>query len=207
MQLPVWFEQPDFTIWYHINSLWRSPLLDVVMPYLRNQFFWAPLYLFLLVFVLYNFGIKGLAWCAGFLLCFALGDFISASLIKPFVQRMRPCNDPRLAAYAQLIVPRSTGYSFPSSHAANHFAMGTFMAITFWKRGKIWAVLSIFWAVLVSYAQVYTGVHFPFDVLAGGLLGAGIGVFVAWLYHKRFTLGARLQPAAPPVTEEAAMHK
>ncbi len=188
MQLPVWFEKPDFRIWYYINCVWRSPFLDAVMPFIRNQFFWAPLYLFLLVFILYNFGVRGLAWCAGFLLCFALGDFISASLIKPFVQRTRPCNDPRLASLVQLIVPRSSGYSFPSSHAANHFAMGTYMILTLGRRIKrIWPI-PLLWALAIAYAQVYVGVHFPFDVLFGGALGIAIGVFLAWLYHRRFTL-------------------
>ena len=187
-QLPEWFEQPDFKIWFYLNCLWRSPFLDTVMPFIRNQYFWAPLYLFLLVFIPYNFGWRGLAWCAGFLLCFALGDSISASVIKPLVQRTRPCNDPRLANIAQLIVPRSTGYSFPSSHAANHFAMGTFMTLTLARRiKKIWPI-PLLWALTIAYAQVYVGVHFPFDVLFGGLLGIAVGSFLAWLYHRRFTL-------------------
>ena len=155
---------------------------------LRNQFFWAPLYLFLLIFLVYNYGWRGLVWCAGFLLCFALGDLISASVIKPLVHRSRPCNDPRLRDFVQLIVPRSYGYSFPSSHAANHFALGTYMALTFHRRlKKIWPI-PILWALAVGYAQVYVGVHFPFDVLFGGLLGVAIGFVVAKIYHLYFTL-------------------
>lgn len=193
-QLHDWFVTTDFRIWYYINCLWRSDFLDTVMPFVRNQFFWAPLYLFLLILMVYNFGWRGLVWCAGFLLCFALGDFISASIIKPLVHRTRPCNDPRLAELVQLIVPRSYGYSFPSSHAANHFALGTFMAVTLRRRVKgIWPV-PMLWALLVGYAQVYVGVHFPFDVLCGSLLGIAIGLFVAWLYHLRFHLAAHPHP-------------
>lgn len=191
LQLPDWFEQTDFRIWYYLNGLWRNDFLDAVMPFIRNQYTWAPLYLFLLVFIVYNYGAKGLAWCVAFLLCFAFGDFISASLIKPFVQRMRPCTDPRLKDIVQLIVPRSTGYSFPSSHATNHFAMGTFMAITLNRRMKgIWPI-PMLWALAVGYAQIYVGVHFPFDVLCGAILGVFIGFFIAKAYHRYFTLAIK----------------
>lgn len=183
-----WFVSTDFKIWYYLHYLWRSDFLDMVVPFIRNQYFWAPLYLFLLVFILYNYGAKGLAWCVAFLLCFAFADFISASIIKPFVHRTRPCNDPRLADFLHLIVPRSSGYSFPSSHAANHFAMGTFMATTLNRRFKgIWP-LPLLWALAVGYAQVYVGVHFPFDVLVGSLLGVVIGLLISRLYHRYFTL-------------------
>jgi undecaprenyl-diphosphatase len=40
----------------------------------------------------------------------------------------------------------------------------------------------------VGYAQIYVGVHFPLDVAAGALLGILIGAFVAWLYHRRWSL-------------------
>jgi len=191
-QLHQWIVSTDFKVWYHINCLWRSDFLDTIMPYLRNQYLWVPLYLFFLVFMVYNYGWRGLAWCAGFLLCFAFADFISASMIKPFVHRTRPCNDPRLVNMVYLIVPRSSGLSFPSSHAANHFAMGTYIAITLHRVLKwIWPI-PLLWAVAISYAQIYVGVHFPLDVLCGGALGALIGWLVSCLYHIRFTLARNI---------------
>lgn len=186
--LHQWFVQTDFRLWYYLHHAWRADWLDTLMPFVRNQYFWAPLYLFLLVFMAVNFRKRGWLWCLGFILCFALADYISASIIKPWLHRTRPCNDPRLAHLLQLIVPRSYGYSFPSSHAANHFAMGTYSAVTLHRcvRG-IW-IPFILWALLIAYAQVYVGVHFPFDVLFGGLLGTAIGLFVAKFYHHRFRL-------------------
>jgi undecaprenyl-diphosphatase len=44
------------------------------------------------------------------------------------------------------------------------------------------------WALAVGYAQVYVGVHFPFDVVAGAALGTAIGMFVAALYHRKWSL-------------------
>ena len=64
--------------------------------------------------------------------------------------------------------------SFTSSHACNHFAMACFVFFTLRQTGKWWIAIFI-WAFLVSYAQVYVGVHYPVDVLGGALLGSLIG--------------------------------
>jgi undecaprenyl-diphosphatase len=37
----------------------------------------------------------------------------------------------------------------------------------------------LLWAAFIALAQVYVGVHYPGDVLVGGLLGAWIGWIVA----------------------------
>lgn len=172
----------DYTAWYYLNTVWNNPVLDAIIPYLRNPWTWAPLYLFLLVFMLMNFGRRGFIWCLFFLLTFALADFISASLVKPLFQRVRPCNNPYLAQVVHIIVPCGSGYSFPSSHASNHFALGVFGAISLEGRIKrIWW-WTMLWAFSVAYAQVYVGVHFPLDVLCGGLLGSSIGIFTGRLF-------------------------
>lgn len=181
-------ESLDFQLWYFLHAQWRSGFLDAVMPYVRNQFTWAPLYLFVLVFMPWNFGVRGWIWLLGFLLCFAFGDSISGALIKPLAQRVRPCNDPRFAELVQLIVPRSSGWSFPSSHATNHFALGTFAAVTLHGRLSWFWPIPMLWALAVGYAQVYVGVHFPFDVVAGAALGSLIGLIVAMIYNRRWLL-------------------
>jgi len=85
-------------------------------------------------------------------------------------------------------VPRSSGYSFPSTHAANHFSLGIFSAVTLGQRHRwVWAA-AIGWAVLVSYGQVYVGVHFPMDIFCGGLLGTGIGLFTGKAYNRKYQL-------------------
>lgn len=96
--------------------------------------------------------------------------------------RLRPCNNPYLQDIVHLVVHCGSGYSFPSSHATNHFALGIFSAYTI-KKKWVW-VAGIAWAVLVAYSQIYVGVHFPGDVLVGGILGIIIGILVGKLYLK-----------------------
>jgi undecaprenyl-diphosphatase len=186
--LHAWLLSLDFELWHYLHLLWRHPLLDAVMPFVRNQFTWAPLYLFLLIFMPWNFGRRGWLWCLGFLLCFAVADSVCGSLVKPWVQRVRPCNDPRFAGMVHLLVPRSSGWSFPSNHAANHFALGTFMAVTLHGRLRWFWPFPITWAFLVAYAQVYVGVHWPGDVIVGGIFGAAVGLLLGRLFSWRWSL-------------------
>lgn len=174
----------DYTIWYYINVLWRNPFLDLLVPFIRNQWTWAPLYVFLLSYLLMNHKKNGALWCVFFLLTFAISDQISAHFLKEFFQRTRPCFDTHFANICKLIVPCGGGYSFPSSHAANHFSLAVFTAITLENKRKwIWTV-AIFWAAIVCYAQVYVGVHFPLDVTFGALVGILVGKFTGRLFTR-----------------------
>jgi len=178
----------DYTVWYYLNTVWHNAFLDTVIPYFRNQWTWVPLYLFLLVFMLQNFKRTGIIWCLFFLGTFAISDQLSAHVLKEIFVRIRPCNDPNLAGMVHNIVPCGSGYSFPSSHAANHFSLATFMSLTLKRFGKWISWFSFLWAALVAYAQVYVGVHFPLDVFCGGLLGIAVGIFTARIFHFKFQL-------------------
>jgi hypothetical protein len=57
----------------------------------------------------------------------------------------------------------------PSAHAANWFAMTTVLFLFY--RRSLWFMLPL--ALTVSFSRVYNGVHYPSDVLAGMILGAG----------------------------------
>lgn len=172
--------------WYALIQKYGWDLGDAIIPWLRNPYFWAPVYLFLLVWMWTRYGKTGLWWCVFFLCCFMVADFTSASILKPFFQRLRPCRDPLVAMWFRELVPCGGGYSFPSSHATNHFALSLFIAFTLGRRypGIIFWALS--WAVLVAFAQLYVGVHYPSDLLFGALLGSLIGYGFSRLFQFRF---------------------
>lgn len=178
----------DYAAWYYLNAVWHNDVLDAIVPFLRNQWTWVPLYLFLLLFTTINFGRKGWMWCVFFILTFAMSDQLSASLIKPYVHRLRPCNNPYLKDFVHLLVQCGSGYSFPSSHAANHFGLAVFSSITMQRFAKwVWPV-SLLWALSVAYAQVYVGVHFPLDVICGGLLGCFAGYVTGHVFNRIYGL-------------------
>jgi len=185
--------QADHWLFSKINQDWTGPVTDLIFPFLREAEFWVPLYLFFLVFILVNFGKKGLRWSIMLILTASISDQISSNLVKSFIFRLRPCRNPELMDNIRVLVnycPSSS--SFTSSHACNHFAMASFIFITLRHTSRWWALIFV-WAFFVAYAQVYVGVHFPVDVTAGALLGCLIGFLTSRILHWQ-TGKLNLQP-------------
>lgn len=118
------------------------------------------------------------------LLNFAASDLISSRLIKNNVERLRPCNDIELQDKMVKRVNCSGGYSFTSSHATNHFAMAVMLIFLFYRRWKPVLWIGLIWAGVISFAQVYVGVHFPLDVTVGSFLGIAIGTINGLIYNR-----------------------
>ena len=178
----------DHQLFKLINVDGTSSLLDLVLPFLREAQFWLPFYLFLLVFATLNFGIKGWWWALAFILTAAICDLVSSQLIKETIFRLRPCRDPMMAQ--EIIIrakycPKSS--SFTSSHATTHFGLSMFIFQTF-KRLSKWWMFIFTWAIIISYTQVYVGVHYPLDVLAGAFVGCVVGIMMAYIFTKQIGL-------------------
>ena len=194
LSLTIWqrLENFDQQLFLKLNGEWTNPVFDFILPYFRDSVFWAPLYIFMLVFVIINYGKKGWLWALGFLCTVAIADIVGAQVIKEGFKRIRPCNDPYIMDQVRLLVKHcSGGFSFTSNHAANHFGIATFVSLTFYSTFRRWMHLFYLWAFFVSYAQVYVGVHYPFDILGGALLGILAGVLTATVFNKKagsFTL-------------------
>jgi undecaprenyl-diphosphatase len=185
----VWqqVDQWDKSLFSLINSRWTNDVFDVLMPFLRNSLTWAPLYLFLFVFAVLNFKIKGVWWSLFFLCTIALTDMTGTYVFKHNFYRLRPCADPDFYLQVRLLLQRcSGGYSFISNHAANHFGMAVFFFITYRKVIGKWAWLGLLWAASIAYSQVYVGVHYPLDVFSGAILGLCFGIMMGTIFNKRF---------------------
>jgi len=174
----------DESIFILINRTWQNDFFDWILPYWRNKKFWIPLYLLFSLFLYTKVGKKSL-WILLFLgLTVAASDLTSSFLIKESIERIRPCNDPAFMKNVFLRVPCGSGYSFTSSHAANHFAVAMFLILILGGRLKRWRYVLLFWAISIGFAQIYVGVHYPLDVLFGFLVGGIIGYLGAYLYHR-----------------------
>lgn len=93
--------------------------------------------------------------------------------MKYSINRARPFN-----TYTYIVRKSSAGSpSFPSGHTSSAFATATSLSLMYPK----WYIIvpSICWAGTVGYSRMHLGVHYPSDVLAGALVGAGS----AWLTH------------------------
>jgi membrane-associated phospholipid phosphatase len=176
----------DHWLFAKINQQWTNSFFDSVLPFLREGGIWIPFYLFLLVFATINFGTKGWLWCFTLVMTAIISDLISSHLIKNLIFRYRPCQDESMADQVRILVnycPQNS--SFTSSHACNHFAAAMFLFCTL-KQTSLWWRLVFLWAFLISYSQIYVGVHYPLDVIGGTILGCGVGYMMYVFFHKQF---------------------
>ena len=111
----------------------------------------------------------------------AVTSLLVNQLAKRLVPRPRPVTPGMPNRRPQRRVPRSP--SFPSGHAASAaaFAVGAIIEL------PALAVPLGALAGAVGYSGIYAGIHYPGDVLAGAIAGAGIAF-----------AGARLAPAREP---------
>lgn len=151
--------------------------MDTVMLKFSDTWTWSLLLLVVVFVVLRNRPLKeALMIILGIALCVLVADQISSSLIKPWVARFRPTHDPDLMFEIRHIAGRAGQYGFVSSHAANTFAVATFMSLVF--RHRLTTLCLFAWAFVVGYSRIYLGVHFPLDVFCGGMLGIVVGYLV-----------------------------
>lgn len=181
--------QTDKYLFYLINQSGRNAFFDSIMPFLRTAQFWAPLYLFIFLWVLNRFNKNQWWWLLFAASLPIVTDFVSSDIIKNHFFRLRPCNDLSLINQCHFLLSyRPQSSSFTSSHATSHFGMAMFYYLTLKLYIKKWSLLFFAWAGLVCYAQVYVGVHFPLDVICGGAVGCFIGFVFGYVFNKKFIL-------------------
>ena len=161
----------------------HTPFMDTVMGLATDKFTWIPLYLLILFFVWRKS--KSRAWLVvlSVAILITLSDQVSVQLFKETFQRYRPCHNLLLQGQVHLIDGKCGGpYGFVSSHAANTFALITFLSFYF--RNKGFALGMYIWAAFVSYSRVYAGVHYPFDIVGGMFVGMVLGVIGYKIYFR-----------------------
>ena len=164
--------QIDTSLFYFLNVTCANIVFDTIMPAITNR--WSVRITFLTIALsLAIFG--GKKGKITFLLCMLtvlISDQLSSNLIKHIVERIRPCH---VLVDINLLMPCSSGYSFPSSHAANSIGQAAIVSCMFSRlRIPIFVI-----AVAISFSRIAVGVHYPSDVLVGGLVGlfSGFGVY------------------------------
>jgi len=196
----------DQAAFHFINTRLTNPVLDIPMAALSSWAVWWPLAILAGLGILLRGGFHARAMLLAAVLAVGINDGLVCRTLKEMVGRPRP-NDtvsgvrtvdlaratPRLLAVAlplriktsEIKGPPNRGKSFPSSHAANCFALATVISVFYRRRGWV----AFFPAALVAFSRMYVGVHWPVDVLAGCLIGilCGLGsVFVLKKLWQRF---------------------
>jgi undecaprenyl-diphosphatase len=179
-----------------INRQWTGPALDRVMAVFSSTDFWAPLFLLAGLLILWRGGFHLRAALLVAVLAAGVSDGVVCNGLKHLVGRPRPHQamsdirmvdlakaTPRLLALAKPVKvtlsvadpEAAVRRSFPSGHTSNTTAVVVVLAL-FLRRA--WLLFPV--PLLVGYSRIYTGAHWPSDVLASLFLGLLIALLCTW---------------------------
>lgn len=135
----------------------------------------------------------------GLIAAVALADQTCATFLRPYFQRLRPSNiDNPLSQFVTVVNGyRGGSYGFPSCHAANSFALATFLKLAV--KRPVFTAFILIWASINCYSRMYLGVHYPSDILAGAVIGVAYGAFA--YYAVVFAVRRFLSPKSRKLSD------
>lgn len=144
---------------------------------------WIPLVLVGLGVFFYKTKWKlGVLLLLSMILLGVLCDQLSAGVIKPIFERLRPSHHPDFKEYVNIVNNYRGGrFGFISAHATNGFGVATFLSLVF--KYRRFSVVIFLWATVTAYSRIYLGVHFISDIIGGMLLGILMGFLVHLLFQ------------------------
>ncbi|WP_274651347.1 undecaprenyl-diphosphatase [Paenibacillus humicola] len=168
----------DYHLFQAINGVaGHFAFLDEIMRLLAND----GEYVFFLGIIVYWFSRtrqnRRMVVEALFSACIALGV---AAILGSLFYRNRPFVD----HHVHLLIQHAANASFPSDHATAAFVVAT--VIWCHRRKDGWAWLAL--AAGISVSRVWTGVHYPSDVISGFILGTGTAIAIQTCHEKSIWL-------------------
>lgn len=182
-ELIQYLNQVDTSVFLYLNGF-HNTFWDYFMTMYSNRFVWVPFYASFLYVMIRNYPAKvNIACLMVIVLIIFASDQITSTLLKPWVERMRPSNpDNPISPWVHVVFNYRGGrYGFPSSHSANAWCVA-FFAMFLVRRNKLSIFLTI-WALLMSYSRIYLGVHYPGDLLVGMVIGVAIATSCYYLFR------------------------
>ncbi len=166
------------------GNSFHNTFFDAVIPHLTDFWVWIPLFIWW-GYELFKIYKRKLLIIIFFVIGLLVITDRSSVLIKNSVKRYRPTHHAEIGPQINVVNGYRGGqYGYVSSHATNAFAIACFLFLLIRSYPKKPMKISLFlWAFILCYTRIYLGVHYPFDLLSGGLLGA----FFAFLVYKIFS--------------------
>ena len=160
-----WIQGVDWKVLDGIQHTFACGFLDALMPWITRLGNGGAIWILAAVLLLFRkkYRRNGILLLCG-LLC---GVLIGNVVLKHLVARPRPC---WLRPEFQLLLAVPKDFSFPSGHTLSSVIAVGCLARTDRRLGAVAIPL----AALIAFSRLYLFVHFPSDVLASVVLGAGI---------------------------------
>jgi undecaprenyl-diphosphatase len=179
----------DKWIFCFINQTLCNPIFDFIMPYITDwNLYWIgrgiAIVLWLLLF--WRGGKRGRTVALLLIVLILITDQLNGVVLKHLFDRPRPChmmNGHHVVESVHLLVYCGGGFSFPSGHATNNMAFAVFFSYFYPK----WKFPAFSYGILMAFSRIFVGVHYPFDIFAGGIVGMSCAYIIigVWKYFVR----------------------
>lgn len=186
----------DISLLRWINTTAVHPALDQILSLVADvdsmQWFIVAAVLAVAVWG----GFKGRVFLVLMFLCLVIGDAGINWALKRVINRPRPhqvLEEVRRVKRESLTAyrvewsnpgPVERGRSMPSGHTCNNVAFALLLTLLY----RPWGRLAWIWAAIIGYSRIYTGDHYPGDILVSiGVASVYTGLIccaACWLWHK-----------------------
>lgn len=165
-----------------MNSF-NNSYFDLFFYQYTSTMIWIPFYVVLAWLIFSRQNIQGIVTIFFIGMLILAADQIASGIFKPLIERLRPSHDETLQYMIHLVNDRRGGmFGFMSSHAANTFALATFVSLII--RNKFVSFTMLTWAFLNAYSRLYLGLHFIGDLLCGAILGVILAIIAYQIYLR-----------------------
>ncbi len=168
-------QNTDTALFYFINVTLSNPVTDRLMPFITEREHWFIFYALIWLYLVIKGGANGRTAAILIIPLILISDQFADNIIKPLFQRIRPCH---VLDNVHLLINCSESFAFPSNHAVNNFAAATLFSY-FYKNMKYFLFTGAF---IVSLSRVMCGVHYPFDLVGGALIGVIFGCIIIYIW-------------------------
>ncbi|MDB5124126.1 MAG: bcrC [Mucilaginibacter sp.] len=166
-------------IYFAVNTR-HTDLLDNIEPYITDLGNGWAIVILAAFFTLYNYRIAFLT----------ATTFVITSLAVQLAKFIFDAPRPKLYFKDQVSklhfvkgIEILSHNSFPSGHTLTAFATG--VLFTYLLKNKNWAILLLFYGVMVGFSRMYLSEHFFEDVIAGSVLGVSVAILWIWWIDSR----------------------
>ena len=165
----------DTAVFYWIKEHLQSQALDIWLTIFTDKNVYVVPGTLAIAALLYLRRAQGVWFAVVAVLAVLTNDFVIHNILKPIFTRPRPCHVLEILNTLHC----TASYSFPSIQAGNLFALATVSAMFFRGSGFLMFPLASFFVA----TRLYFGVHYPTDLLAGGLCGIITGILFCRFYR------------------------